>query len=397
VSNCKGPITTKTRKKKPANRPEYPSTNISSPVRDPLGQGLSKRSIQQYGYSGEYDPRVSNSAWLGRAIKNHRPDEFTAGDNEDNDNDDDGFDPPRIGKPRAPAPKKRMMLGPPITVDQRVKELNGMQKEVLESSLAEAKRLVQKIKMERNLRNPPFTDTVLREIILNLPGSVEEMQNTPGASSDKVERYGKRFLKIINNVRENYGSEIFTWRSNEYDVEDQGSDEEVEDEEEDGAVLDPNHQEVVIISDEEEPAQDVYEESVYSMSQEGDEDDDLHTSHHFAPPPLDPAVEAYNRRGSQMQEERMASNTSRARSASNVPARANSKGRAPYKKRTFQRKSSGSHAGKYPGINKRSTAKRGAARTSSGSHTAPPKRPLGGGGRGSGGGYAWKGVMAMPT
>ena len=56
-------------------------------------------------------------------------------------------------------------------------------------------------------REAIFTDTVLREMGLDLPMSLDEMKTIPGIRPEMVDLYGKQFLTLVNNSREFYGDD----------------------------------------------------------------------------------------------------------------------------------------------------------------------------------------------
>ena len=388
MSSRKGPITTKAKKKKIAGRADYPSTNISSPIRDDLPQ----RRIQQHNRSA--DPSGNGlprkNARQKKTTHDYQLDDFLTGGEED----DDDFEPARTVK--SVGRKKGQKLGCPITVDERLEGLSDLQKDLLEDYMLAAKKLMKQIMQEKNLRNPPFTDTILREMGLDLPRSLQEMRNIRGIDPDRVERYGKRFLKIINNARDIYGQLLPRSEDHASNILDEDED----------APMDPNHQEVILISDDEAVPEGIFDESDDSFEVEDDDEDEdehLQTSHHFTPTTIDPRVEEYNRRGSQLEAERVASSTSRSRAVSRAPTKTGSKARSNSFKRNFKRKSSSSYGKGYAGVTKKGAAtKKSASRKASGNGNTT-RRPLGGGGRGGGGGTGgatsngWSSIMVMPT
>lgn len=282
---------------------------------------------------------------------------------------------------------------------------------ILEEYMEEAKRLAQKILMEKNLRNQPFSDTILREMGLDLPKNEPELLMIPGIDADMVGRYGKRFLRLINKVRSFYGPNVpkpknQTSRSRVI---------EEDEDEEDQTPMDPNHRVVVDLcsSDLEDeglaPPTDV--ESNYSSDEDErddqDEDGFPYVSHHFQPAAINPRVEEYNRRGSQLEAEKMATTSTRSRGSSKPVARAGAKSRAlPWKKgANFRKRSSGGSGKAYSGISKKGVAKKSTIRKESASGGGVAKRTSGTGNRGAGvggragngGGNGWSSIIAMPT
>jgi bloom syndrome protein len=332
-------------------------------------------------------------------------------DDEDDEDYEDEFEPIRHTKSMA-APKKSKTLGRPITVDERIAGLDDTQRDLLDHFMVEAKALAQKILLEKSLRNKPFSDTVLREMGLDLPRNKDELLKIPGINADMVECYGKRFLRIIQKYREIYGhdlppskGQIASWRVVQEEDEDDEDDE-------DQVPVDPNHQNVIdLITDneEEQVAPEVEEESNYSYGEEEELDDSVvEVSHFFKPAPIDPRVEEYNRRGSQLEAGRVAATSSKARSVPKLATKSLARGgrNQSSKKggRAYRRSSSGGFNKSYSGVSKKGGSKKTTVRRGSGSFGGP-KRTTGGGSRGGGGAAAgggagssaWTGITAMPT
>ncbi|KAE8153410.1 hypothetical protein BDV25DRAFT_149414 [Aspergillus avenaceus] len=184
-----------------ATRKDYnpQSTNVSSPV-----QGANQRRLARY----RYEPTS------------------------DSDRDSDGFEPLRIaGKPRNDKP---YTPGPPITQDYRFEQLDPLHKAVAEDFMVYAKNYCQDLVLKKGLRNQPFTDGVLREMVISFPKNLPELAKIPGIDPDKVNRYGAQILKLVRDTQRRY-AELSAERDNA-----------------DGVVPDPNHHNVINISDSDE-------------------------------------------------------------------------------------------------------------------------------------------------
>jgi bloom syndrome protein len=377
-----GPITKKTVKKQAAEsattRPIYPSTNVSSPVRP------TKQSIRQYA--------LQPAQKLNQSRNGYEADGFVAVDEEDNE---ESFEPVRAAKPRR-------AVGQPITADERMAGLGDFQKDVLNDFMEGGKKMAQAIQSKKNLRKQPFSDTVLREMGLDLPRTVQELLQIPGIDPVMVEHYGKRFLPLIDNTRAVYGqdlptSRLQTSRRRRVPDDDDGDD---DDDDDDEVPLDPNHRNVIDLTyeDDREPlSKEVDQESSYSFDEadDNDEEETFQTSHHFTHPPVDPRVEEYNRQRSQFEAERQTSSTSKGRSTARA---ANSE--APKRNLPWAgRRSSGNHKKSYSGVKKTAAKKTSGGRGSSnfGAKKRAPRGGSRGGDGGGGGGSEWARVMAMPT
>ncbi|KAF2707360.1 hypothetical protein K504DRAFT_436864 [Pleomassaria siparia CBS 279.74] len=404
---CKKPKFKKPVAKKPtkksASRPEYPSTNISSPV-----QGPSKRDIRQYEYGGGHDGDDDYDEYFDQVpqqkpIRNRSPrkdDGFVV----DDDFFDDDFEPPRGSK--TSASKQSKGLSAPITVDQRIHDLTDTQKSILEDFMQGAKSLSSSILVKKGLRNKPFSDTILREMGLDLPMNEDEMLAIPGIKPEMVRHYGKQFFALISNSRQVYGPHLPKSRNKlsrgRRAVEKEEKEEDDEDDE-DIMPVDPNHQNVIdLVSSEAEQEEDVatdmdgqgfeFDEDDDDEYEYDDDDDSTHVSHFFQPT-ADPRVEEFNKRASELGVDKATSSTSLTPNVEMFTARGGLKGRTlPWKSNGGARRKS--FAKGYSGVSKRGGGSRKSGSRKSDSFGT--KRPSGGGGGGSGTG-GWGPIMTMPT
>lgn len=284
-------------------------------------------------------------------------------------------------------------------MDERLAGLSEMQQDALHDFLTGAKSLRQDLMTSNGHRQAIFSDTVLREMGLCLPADLEEMKSIPGIRPEMVDRYGRKFMLLINNTRDMYGG-IAPAPRTRAPPHQQGVEELSDDdygEEDDEQVYDPNHQEVIdftVDSDDDVPPPAQDSESDYSYGESDDEG--LHKSHHFTQP-LDPEVEEFNNRMTQTANANVAA--SRAAASKRAP-RASSSG--PKKRGASRRSGGGYGRGGFSGVRKRASSK-----ATSNKAPAAPKRSAGGpsrrggtgGGAGAGGGGAngWSAIMGMPT
>ncbi|KAF2176382.1 hypothetical protein K469DRAFT_645841 [Zopfia rhizophila CBS 207.26] len=372
-------------------RLEYPSTNISSPV-----QAASKRRIQRFRYDDDEDDDYQEEGHEARIHRHggYKRDTFLVPDNSfDTNDDEDYFEPVREGK--SSVSNKRKQLAPPITVDQRVAGLNDTQKDILEDFMRGAKDMAKRIMWDKSLRSQPFSDTILREMGLDLPMNEIQLLKIPGINPEMVKHYGKRFLPLIKGIKEMYGPNIpkpSGHISRRRIIED-------EEDDEDQRPRDPNHVNVIDLVSSEDEGHQAEESDSYGSSIPEDDDEAEHTSHFFPQrQPLDPEVEAYNKRGSQLEAERLAA-PAKVPATSKYHAKDTSRS-GPWKNNNngyrSSRKSSGNFGRKRSsGVSKRGATKKSGGRRGSGNFNTT-KRGSGGGSRGGGGG-GWGGIMAMPT
>ncbi|KAF1923638.1 uncharacterized protein M421DRAFT_96042 [Didymella exigua CBS 183.55] len=387
ASPTKAPVRKRQVKKQQA---DYPSTNVSSPVR------ATKRRIQEYAYQQQQSysdhehfakPR---RAMRDQKSRSRQPQDFG-----------DEFAAIRFAKPPRVA-KQPKRLGKPITVDERLTGFDEMQRDILHDFLNGAKKLRQDIMTNNGHRQPVFSDTILREMGLCLPADLEEMKTIPGINKDMADRYGKKFMLLINNTRDMYGGMAPTPRNyppQRRPIVEALSDDDCEEGDDDEEVYDPNRQQVIDLceSDEDDlaPAEDL--ESNYSYGDSDDDDDDERRSHFFTQPP-DPEVEEFNNRLTQTISANTAS--SKATALRRAPRASSS---AP--KKRLNRKSGGSFGkSSYSGVKKRAASKvtsskapaaqkRGAGGTSRGGTAAGAKT----GGRAGENSNGWSSIMGMPT
>ncbi|CAO2656291.1 Nn.00g050940.m01.CDS01 [Neocucurbitaria sp. VM-36] len=388
-------------KKAKRQQTQYPSTNVSSPVRAP------KQKIRQFAYNEDdandddyFDaPRHTVRSHTARGHQSHRlpvPD----------DEDDGDFPPIRVAKPSRPIKAKG--LGTPITVDTRTVDLTDFQRDVLRDFMEGAKKMRKGIEARKGHREAIFTDTVLREMGIDLPANLDEMRAIPGIRPEMVDLHGKHFLVLIENTRNYYGEEAPVPKNPSFRNRTTGRPRVVHEvSDDDEQVDDQNHRLVVDLCSEAEDIPGAVEsESDYSFDDDDEEEEQeeednraVFTSHHFSQN-IDPQVAEFNSRYTQLG----GAAASASRPAKPAPSRAGSKpSAAAHKKgRSFRRKNSGSLSGNYGGIKKR--AAKGSSRKVSGG-AATTKGAAGGsrkgGGTGGGGGGAtasgWGSILAMPT
>lgn len=349
---------------------EYPSTNVSSPIQD-----ISRRKKVVAGKSPLHANGYARNTFI---VSDHEDDDY-----EEEGSEDDAFEPVRTTASSS-RPGKSRELGPPITTDEKLASLNAIHQDVVDAFVQEARKEGQKILLNKGLRSPPFTDTVLREMAISFVKNEEEMSRIAGADLEKVKHHGKPFLKLLRKVESNYKEMM---RNHEQRV-----------------FADPNHQNVIdLVSDDDEDDDDDYG-SLDESDLDQEDDEEGHSSSYFKP---NPRVAAFNAQFSQSQATRAmppppkpskaaAAAPSRARRGSSSSARGSSTGARGG--RSKSRKASGGGSGRG-----RSTSGVTKGRAASGSKSSASNSQLskyayggsskkGGGGGGAGGG----GIGMMP-
>jgi bloom syndrome protein len=300
---------------------------------------------------------------------------------------DDEFAPPRVAKPPIAATQSRG-LGKPITVDERTAGLDEMQQDILDDFVHGAKQLRQDIMINKGHRQAIFSDTVIREMGLRVPRDLGTMKAIPGINPEMVDRYGKKFMLLINNTRDMYARMAAAPQDPAPQEISDGDYDEADDEQ----VYDRNHENVIDLcgdSDDGDVVPADGSESNYSYGGSDDDDDDLRRSHHFTQP-VDPEVEEFYNTLTQ-------SHNANAAKATVLKRAPRAESSAP-KKRGGYRKSGGSFGrGGYPGVRKRAASKATGSKTTAAAvskkATGGPSRRGGAGGAGNG----WSSIMGMPT
>jgi bloom syndrome protein len=368
---------------KTISRADFPSTYVSSPT--PAGHS---RKIQRFTY-GAGNSRTDVSRF--------------------NEDDDDYFEPIREGSSRVAQKKKE--LGPPITVDEQLDQLTKEQRDFVEIFVEQAKQVCKQIQLDRGLRSRPFSDTVLRQISIQLPRNEKELLRIPDVNSEMVGLYGRKLLRLVKRLLGAFGSEIMGGKSHhsiDKETMDEGNSRHVSVRKNNEVPEDPNHRLVEIVdlitsseaSGDEDDIKDVEREKSESDygslgSFTDDEGEITQTSRFFSNGDdeyTDKRVEEYNRQASQLGQVRPTSES--LVMGSYPPARGGSTKRGSSKrgggKPEWGASRGGTRRKNSSGVSKR--------RSGSGNFSRAAKRSEGGNRRGGGGGATSRsGIMMMPT
>lgn len=334
------------------------STNISSPV-----QAISKRK------------QARQPSREGLHFNGYGRDGFVVADDEDDadyEEDDfdesDGFEPVRErGQVTRQLPKKPPAR--PITSDLTMDNLSDTHRMVVEDFVQNAKDINNRLMMDNNLFMAPFTDTMLRQMAIEFPDSLEEMKQIRDIKADQVDAFGKPFLKLLKSSKRFY--------------------EEMSGLAEEGQPFDRDAYNVINLVSDDEGDDDDYGSFNGSGMDEDDEDGGECSAYFQA---SNPKVAAFNARFA----------NSQLASADTAPSRPTKKdGGGKSKKRTYRAKGSNAYGGRkdsdgnaggsrYPrskgggnGMGKKTSSRKG------GGNGGGSKR---GGGGGLGGGFSM-----MPT
>ncbi|KAK2136955.1 hypothetical protein NOF04DRAFT_1391327 [Fusarium oxysporum II5] len=120
---------------------------------------------------------------------------------DDDDDYDDAFD--NLPQHRPAKPPSRTS-GPPILVDTDLGSLDETHRDMVESFVREAKQTEEKIRNQKSLRRPLFTDKDFRLMAIHWTTSLEKMRRIPSIDPDKVNDYGPRILRILQKHYNHY-------------------------------------------------------------------------------------------------------------------------------------------------------------------------------------------------
>ncbi|TKX24527.1 DEAD/DEAH box helicase-like protein 1 [Elsinoe australis] len=220
------------------------STNVSSPPQSRVKPRATKRL--QTGVVGSR--KKSKTPFVEEDEDEDLDDKFVQ---EDSDSDD-GFQPVRMAGRANRQPQQRT-LGPPITEDRLLENLNDVHRSLVDSFLDAAKVVCKDICARNELRKSPFTDTQLRHMAIRWTEDVDSVMKIPGVQEWAVTRYSSELRKLVKNYHTQY-KQMMGNDHEDTDIDDFGTGD-LDDgaTNADGPVLDPNHQNVIdLVSDDEQ-------------------------------------------------------------------------------------------------------------------------------------------------
>ncbi|CAM1506893.1 Fc.00g065340.m01.CDS01 [Cosmosporella sp. VM-42] len=178
------------KKKKDQESLAVQSTYVSSPV-----DRRSRRSR-----IAESDDENFPTTALGYDI-----DGFVISDDEMDDEEDGAFDElPQHRPARPPAGPSARRLGPPISNDSRLENLNEIHQDIVNSFVRDAQKLEEHIRNKKEIRKPLFTERDFREMAINWTITLDKMRRIPGIQPDKVKEHGPKLLAILRQYHDNY-------------------------------------------------------------------------------------------------------------------------------------------------------------------------------------------------
>ncbi|KAG7114915.1 ATP-dependent DNA helicase hus2/rqh1 like protein [Verticillium longisporum] len=129
-------------------------------------------------------------------VNGYERDEFVVSDDES----DDGFEP----RPAARRRKVAVPLGPRISQEDRLRELEDWQQDLIENFVRDAKVLEEKLRNQQQLRKPLFSEAILREMAINRTTTLAKMRAISGIDAERVTKFGSKFLPLIKSCESLY-------------------------------------------------------------------------------------------------------------------------------------------------------------------------------------------------
>ncbi|RDW67697.1 hypothetical protein BP6252_09093 [Coleophoma cylindrospora] len=169
----------------------YPSTIVTSPVSGP--DRRRNRSFNEANFTDA--PRINHS---------YRPDSFIISSDNEVSESDDAFDPPVHGRSSHQRNGTTAQLGPPITTDLRMDALQHDHQVIVHQFVEAAKKLEEKIRNQKNLRRPLFTEAHLRDMAINWTLTPDEMSRISGINTEHAINFGGRFVPLVREYHQNY-------------------------------------------------------------------------------------------------------------------------------------------------------------------------------------------------
>ncbi|UZP32847.1 hypothetical protein NXS19_000663 [Fusarium pseudograminearum] len=93
---------------------------------------------------------------------------------------------------------------PPISVDTGLENLDEIHRDMVEGFVYEARQAEEKIRNQKSLRKPLFTEKDFRIMAIQWTTTIEKMRRIPGIDPDKVQEYGPRIIRILQKHYNHY-------------------------------------------------------------------------------------------------------------------------------------------------------------------------------------------------
>lgn len=206
------------------------STNVSSPVR-----ATKKRSSKKVlpTLIADYEEPSSDGPHGPLHANGYERDNFVVSDNVEPEEGEDAFEPVRPSRrgpsSRATRPQHRQTtlydtlshtqqsqtlsqhlatLGPPIDArtmqNPRYAQLDEVHQDIVDAFVEEVKVFEEEFRNRNHMRKPIFTETQYREMAIRWTRTLDAMRAIPDINQDKVDRYGAKFIPLVERFWGNY-------------------------------------------------------------------------------------------------------------------------------------------------------------------------------------------------
>ncbi|PSR75729.1 hypothetical protein BD289DRAFT_487049 [Coniella lustricola] len=200
-----------TKKKSTIEESRPTSTCISSPVRGGTRKKSTKgKSVARYldeEAAVAFDEEDSLDLYDTSHIDGYENDGFVVADNDD----DDYFDPPPLRQKSRQRTLNTMTARTTTTTATTsnprfaaTEPIDEMQELLIPDYMEEAKKLEEETRNNRSLRRPLFTEAQMRQMIINWTDTLNSMRMLPGIDTDKVTKYGPRFIPLVRKYHDIY-------------------------------------------------------------------------------------------------------------------------------------------------------------------------------------------------
>ncbi|EDO02024.1 hypothetical protein SS1G_04500 [Sclerotinia sclerotiorum 1980 UF-70] len=194
ISTSPNAASRKTSKSKPKRQAPPPSTLLTSPIAEPRP---SRKGKERY---IEDDIAMTDDDFHPSTYPQHDP---LASDSVES-SEDDSFEPMRGASRGMRGSRQANRIGPPITVDEEMKRLNPVHRDVVDDFVQQAKTLEESIRNKNGHRKPYFTELEFRQMAIRWTISTTLMSQIPGISKENIHAHGMRFLKLLDESHFSY-------------------------------------------------------------------------------------------------------------------------------------------------------------------------------------------------
>ncbi|KAM3089214.1 ATP-dependent DNA helicase sgs1 [Clarireedia jacksonii] len=361
------------RRKAPKPAPKKQSQPSSTMLTSPIPQSRSrstKKGKNRYIEDDDDDDPIDEEFHPNTYAQDDIP---TFDDLEESE--DDAFVPFEMAATRTRPNRQDHRLGPPITADDGMQNLNAVHSLAVEDFVEDARKLEENIRNRKGHRKPYFTVLEFRNMAIHWTTDLEKMSRISDINSDNVNNFGRYFIDLVKKHKARY-EQMMDPRHK----------------------TDLNHQTVIDL---------VSDDDGIGSEEDEDEDDGYQSealSRYFVPPDVQAFNEVMNKTSKSATSQTTQAESSKKSSKKGSGGGFRSKGRGgskSFRRRSSEATSISSRSRSGPsgaGVAKKKTSTGG--RKTSGQSTAPkPSSIMGQFGRsgGSGGGGGNFGIAPMPT